>query len=543
MDDVTRRRALELIDDLTVDLTAKVKGGGLEGFHPSPTQLKWILAPAKEKALVGANKSGKSATMIWLLCVHMTGKYPETITETIWDAGQQKFVLGESYKFPEEAKIRPKEMKDRRIVVRFNVSDLKKVKINVRPLMDKYLDGEIEYCESGPDKYITEAHLPNGVVIYFTSNRQKADAHEGGEFDIYCSDEPPVLAYYIASLRGLIKKEAIALLAMTPLHAAWINRVFVDPPAEIVKMRQELGEWAVPYAIRLPFSENPAYTPDEKKNWELGLSNVSEEERMARLEGESYQLIGAVFGQEYEEKKGDLPWHKTPLKPLDPDRWVLYHGLDPHDRRGPAQVWIAVGVPYNGFSPKVVIYEDYRSMRNRSIANNILFCREVERERMQGIFGKPMRVLFRYIDPRFGNTQSSEVGSKHKDYYKEISCQPQFDYPMAFLDGNGSLETRHSIIRDMLKNVHEWEDDDGKIVLMPELSGADSCRAWHDAMRNYSYDPDRAGVTEDYKDLPDASGLVLARNPLYYRLEEEGKSTRGLLDSFCEVVSPEEDFI
>lgn len=520
--------ALRTIESFENSLKSQGADNAIDGFKPSPSQLKWILSPAKEKALLGANKSGKSATMIWLICCHITGHYPATLTESVVQPdGSVKD--GITVPFPEELKIRPYEKNRDFMVIRFNCEKMEKVGIDIKRFLEKYCKGlvEISYEDNNPQKFIMGARFSNGARIYFTSNRQQLVAFEGGEFMIFASDEPPKIAHYVASLRGIIKKEARAYLAMTPLHASWINKVFVSPPPEISKMRQGLGSWAVPFYIKVPLKENPYYSEEEKQYWEITLSNVSAEEKAARLDGESYQQLGAVFGQEFSETK-----HVIPARRLDPRRWCLYHGLDPHDHRGPAQAWIAVGEPYNGFSPKIIIFEDYRSSKNRGVANNIKFCKDVEQERLKGIFGEGIEPVARYIDPRFGNTSSAEVESKHKEYYKEISALPEIDYPMGFFDGVASLETRHSVVRDMLLNVQEWEDVDEKgvkvLVKVPELQIFKTCQQTIEAFKNYAYQMDKAGVEEDYKDLIDAPSYALAAHPVFYNFNSEDSKVEDL---------------
>lgn len=540
LSDQLKAQALRAIASLEMSLHSQGADNAIDSFKPSPSQLKWILSPSKEKALLGANKSGKSATMIWLVCCHITGHYPKTLTESIVQPdGSVKD--GKTVPFPEELMIRPLEKDRAFMVVRFNCEKMEKVGIDIRRFLDKYCKNlvEIHYEDNNPQKFVTAATFSNGAKIYFTSNRQQLVAFEGGEFMIFASDEPPKIAHYIASLRGIIKKEARAYLAMTPLHASWINKVFVAPPPEIKKMREGLGEWAVPFYIKVPLKENPYYSDEEKKYWEITLTNVSAEEKAARLDGESYQQLGAVFGQEFSELK-----HTLPTRRLNPKRWCLYHGLDPHDHRGPAQVWIAVGEPYKGFSPKIIIHEDYRSSRNRGVANNVRFCKDVEQERLKGIFGEGKEPVARYIDPRFGNTSSAEVESKHKEYYKEISCLPEIGYPMAFFDGVAAIETRHSVIRDMLLNEKEWDDDNGeggerKIVTVPELRIFKSCVQTIEAFKNYAYQMDKAGVEEDYKDLIDAPAYALAARPVYYSFAGEGSQIDGLVDGIFGI---EEDF-
>ena len=490
--------ALRLLDNLATQIEKAQTG--LDNYEPSPTQKEFHCSLAKERVLLGANKSGKSHAGAIETCWHLTGKYPD------W--------------YPEEGKIKPNAISPRDIKIVINVETLDKVKDNIIPYLNKFLKGilDIKWIKNGPQQYVVAGEAENGAIIKFVSNRMKTEALEGGEADFFWSDEPPTQEHYTALLRAFLKQENRLIITATSLKYGWMTAHFLDPPLDLKTSREKLGAWAVPWVKSMPLSENTHYKDEEKAYWEASLKSVSLEEAQARLEGIPFQTIGRVFGQDFIPSKHIYP---IPAKPFNSSDFCLYYSLDPHDKKGPAMLWIAVRRPdKTGHSQKIVVYSHYDEYKFMTPKDIVSFIKEVEKDRLNGIFDDPPPVITRYIDPRFSE-HTQVTGQKYKELLLQAGVD--LDYPVVFQKAEGGISAGHSAIRDMLRNEIKVEDD-----VQPELIVLSNCTPLIEALKFYSYKYGEEGVEEKYKDLIDCLRYAVSGGLWFYDTKNEDNFTARL---------------
>lgn len=482
--------ALKIIEELEQKYNHKETYYPFLDYEPSPTQYEFHTSLAKERVLLGANKSGKSYAGAIETCWHITGIYPE------W--------------YPEEGKIFPEMTNDRELKIIINVETLDKVKDNILPLLKKFLKGilKFDYRYSGPQQYITEINFSNGVRIKFSSNRMKTEALEGGEADFFWSDEPPNREHYIALLRAFLKKHSRLIITATALKFGWLTEHFLEPPLELKMEREKIGKWAIPWVKAMSLDENKHLTEEEKSYWRANLMALDYEEAQARLEGIPFAKIGRVFGNDFDETK-----HITPSRILEGKNYCLYFSLDPHDRKGPAMLWVAVRKPDKyGVSQKIAVYSHYDKLKYMTPKDIVNFIKEVEQDHLKNYFDVVPPVITRYIDTKYAEHQQI-TGQKYRDYL--IQSSVELGYPMAFKKSEGGLTLGHNAIRDVLRGWTYYNEKEPEFIIF------DNCKELIEAFKFYSYKYGEEGVEEEYKDMIDCLRYMLTDGIYYYDIAHE----------------------
>mgnify|MGYP001597740949 FL=1 len=388
-------------------------------WGPWAEQRAFHVSPAVEKAIYGGNQGGKTHAGSWETAAHILGMYPE------WFPKENRFFDGQLPERPLRIRVAGEsyEAAINQIIV---PSLLRWIPRNMMPQMRKNNVG-----------HVVSMKFPNGAEVQFMSFSQELKKWEGWVGHFAWFDEPVPESHYIATLRGLQRFNGRVILTMTPLDCAWIDRKFLRQGERDVGKDPRF----IPFMVRLPLSSNLAIPEDRKEHWAGALALVSEEERLARLEGKPYQLLGQVY-REWDEGVHVID---PPTGELVAEDWSIYHILDPHDRKPNAMLW--VGVHRTGAA--LALWEEFEARLN--IAEAVKLCIAVEKDRIGAFFkgGMAPPVFRRVIDPNYGLRPNAATGMKTMEEWAKAGYEA--GYPMAFGVVSDDIYAGHSAGRRMLK--------------------------------------------------------------------------------------------
>lgn len=169
----------------------------------------------------------------------------------------------------------------------------------------------------------------NNSIIYFMSYDQDDEVYEGTHGHWYWLDEPAPYGKYIALKRGLVDTGGHCWMTMTPLSEPWINDLIVgragDPDSQVKVFHYSIYDNAVSKGGHLPDAAIAEF-----------ISDLREDERSARIDGQFLHLAGRVFS----EWRPDPPYWIEPFK--IPTTWPRVCIIDPHPRKPIAVLWAAV---------------------------------------------------------------------------------------------------------------------------------------------------------------------------------------------------------
>lgn len=351
--------------------------------------------------------------------------------------------------------------------------------------------------------------------LFFKTIDQDIKTFESANVSVIIGDEPlpePIFKRVMVRLR----KGGFLYMPATPLFGAGyfadLIEQSLDPQSD--RWHQNVSVWTncIERAGKWdlgPFGEQ--YKGNLREADILaGLRSLDPDERKASEEGALMYYAGAVY------KNYDRRVHFVDIKPVEnPKHYVYQFVLDPHDRRPPAAIWIRV----DRWGRKRVIRE-WPSVEDE-IYNHLMFhqiksaAQLVRKDfvryfiqifRELGIEPKRVQAI---IDPNFGRKPNDRTGMMlYEEYEMEFREQ---GFPIHFVTNiNDDLETRHQVVRDMLK-----EDVNGDYPLLIDKS----CLNVDYAMRHYSYEDwegkmaEKRGIREGavrdkYKDFADLIGYA-----------------------------------
>ena len=219
-----------------------------------------------------------------------------------------------------------------------------------------------------PAGVVTTITLTNGSVIFLQSYDQDVDLYESADYDWAHFDEPPPRSIWVAVQRGLTDRRGRTWLTMTPLKEPWLY--------DEIYSRED---------VRL-------YYFDIEDNVGFGLtregvdqfaSNLTEDEKEARLRGRFFHLSGLVY-KDYQPK---LRLKRFPI----PAHWGLWFHVDTHPRTPHHAVWIAVAP--NG--KKYVA----GALKNSDTANRVVPFIEAVKVYEKEMFKRRLDEVVRLIEP------------------------------------------------------------------------------------------------------------------------------------------------
>ena len=505
----TVARALEALELLEQRVRGYESETRLQRFEPSAEQMAFLVHPSVEKALYGANQSGKTHSGRYLTAYHITGWYPD------W--------------FPKCNRIMDGVTRGRNFNIRM-AGESYEAAINqtmVPPLLDlipKDLGYQLRKNNVG---HFTGIRFDNGVNVQCMSFSQEIKKWEGWVGHYSWMDEPPPEGHYIASLRGLQRYDGQMVLTLTPLNCAWIDRRFMRA-AEHAK--PGTPERMIPHVVYLPLSSNKWIPEERKRHWAAALELSGEAEMKARLYGVPMSSMGYVYPQFSLEK------HRIPTFLLDPKEWNVVHCLDPHDRKPNAQVWVALSRPdEKGRSRKIVIHEDFD--QRFTIKQNAQYIQGVETDQLGNYFigGKAPKVYLRRIDPNFGPKLYGNSGlTCIQEYANEGHA---IGYPLGFQTADDNVPMGHSAVRSWLLGTVTWpllvegvppETQNRKEV--PEFGVLPHCKHTLEGFRYYGFDEKQSSekVKDDrYKDMMDLQRYLACQGLTWYDYDGEAERFRA----------------
>lgn len=265
----------------------------VDRFRPNRIQKKFLESPAKIRALIAANKIGKTTVGVidLLRFAFQGGKVCRVISGLGFEKGIRDVILSELKKWIPASRLIREKPNSQGITVKM------------------YVRGD-----NGQES-----------VISFMSAEQDDLVFEGDIVDYVWIDEPVRQSIYIASLRGLIITNGRLIMTLTPLEEPWIyNEIYCNPDPEIECFQGSLFDALV---------ENGGHLTHEQIN--SFLSKLPEDEKPARVYGEFRHLVGRVY------KAFDPKIHVIDPFRIPPD-WPVWCSIDPHLRKPHAALWLAV---------------------------------------------------------------------------------------------------------------------------------------------------------------------------------------------------------
>ena len=194
---------------------------------------------------------------------------------------------------------------------------------------------------------IGRVECENGSVLAFDTTRSFMSnplGQESSDWDFLHVDEPCSKEQYVAITRGLIDRAGKVWFTLTPIMEPWIGEMFF-PDSVSVKDRPNTNSIKRDgkkkyFAIRWSMYDNPHLTRDAIEDFE---SNLTEEEKMARIHGYPLALSGTIY-KEYEAERHvlrEIPegWESFERPPLDYNIWWR---LDPHPAKAHAVLFMAI---------------------------------------------------------------------------------------------------------------------------------------------------------------------------------------------------------
>lgn len=361
--------------------------------------------------------------------------------------------------------------------------------------------------------------LKNGRRVHIRSYEHQREVYEGVDYaGIYWS-EPMPEELRTASLRGLVSGRSRGwgreLIAATPLDDAYLMEVCEDA-------WNYGGDARHLFVVTGSIYDNPSLSEREIKEF---LADIPPEQRTARALGTSLSLSGTVFGTFSDVHVCDFGVTQKVLgTDENPGEWPIVMGCDPHDERPWYMCWIALSP--RGDRHVVMEWPDGDFFRMRRDRRSLDDYAQLIQELENTLPGGEQRVLWRAMDPRFG--QTSKTGMT-----KSVS-EEMLDRGLCFeVEMTGEVEVGHAKIRSLLAYDPKQPVD---AINRPRLYVHETCPNMLKAFRRYSYMPPKnrnirniSKVSERYKDPIDALRYAEGLEISYEELPE-WKGERGSLE-------------
>lgn len=191
--------------------------------------------------------------------------------------------------------------------------------------------GAIKKIDRHQGGAIKRIHWSTGSISDIYSHDQAMIVFEGSDYDDVWFDEPPPEKIWKAMWRGVTDRGGYMWLTGTPLSTPWLFNEF---------KRIERNDDPLSWYIKGSNKENAKNLGEGDET--LGLkrledfaSQLTEEERSARMDGEFLQMTGIIF------KNWSRHDHLIAPFPL-PHGWSVIETIDPHPNKPWAVGYIAV---------------------------------------------------------------------------------------------------------------------------------------------------------------------------------------------------------
>ncbi len=264
-------------------------------------------------------------------------------------------------------------------------------------------------------------------------------------------DEPPRRSCYVATQRGLIRRNGRMWLTMTPLFEPWIA-------TEIWERQYEDDKF---WGINVDIRDNPYLTEDQIKTFE---NTLTPDEKEARLHGRFLHLAGLVYKDFWERNIHTVEPFKIP------DNWTKYFILDPHDRKPFAWIRLAVNE-----TEDVYIYDEYPHEPFEKMPSSDLIIEDYADTIKTEEAG--IKVYRRFIDPIYGN---------RKDVHTNMTIKQDLGrFKLDFEDAIVDKTTGHLKVMEYLKYNKEKPYSP---INHPKLYVFNTCRNFVYGMEHYVHD-------------------------------------------------------
>ena len=193
-----------------VELVAEdMKWNQLKYFRPLPYQEKFFNITAPRKALIAANRTGKSVASAVELSYHLTGEYPPWWKGRVYKSSIVAMVCGESWS--QLSKVAQYHL--------FGVFSMK----NFRELGSGYIpkhciDLSLITIDGANCLTIAIKHSSGDYsTLFFSNYRQSPDTLQGFNLDVLVVDEQPPDGFYGEAITRTANTNGIMLGSFTPL--------------------------------------------------------------------------------------------------------------------------------------------------------------------------------------------------------------------------------------------------------------------------------------------------------------------------------------
>jgi phage terminase large subunit-like protein len=356
-------------------------------------------------------------------------------------------------------------------------------------------------------------YIKDDWIIDIMSYEQDESEFESATLGVAIFDEPPPMRILNATIARM-RMGGIILIFMTPLDTG--GEVIENlTEKEIIEIEGEpIGKVALIYAeIEDACIEHGVRGFLEHKHIAQMLSFYDDEERLAREKGKPVTYSGRIYPS-FSQNVHVIPFEDAPV-----DNIVLYHILDPHDRKPWAMQWIILHSTGTTYCIDEYPNRDFNKnlMDNKAYDEYANIIKEKE-DALFDIYGK--QVYKRIIDPNFGNKTirlAEKVDERAHTTPKEELRKRGF----IFQDGLDSLEAGHLKVREKL----HYEVKDGEIVIQPKFFVTDNCfntirhflrYTLKDILTSDGDVRDSVKPKEKYKDFCDLTRYFWMSNPRYF---------------------------
>lgn len=492
---LTKEERAELIYDLQLqeELEYRIKINGLKWCIPTGKQSEFIQVVGNGKYFVcilsAANAIGKTALMANILGGFIFGSSENPYLE---------YPLFKNFPYPHRARIAstPK-----------NIEEIGAIQTEIKKWwpVGKY--------ETRKNKKSYDSEYTSGDwVVDIMSYEVDESEFESATLGVAIFDEPPPMRILNATIARM-RLGGIILIFMTPLDTGG-EVIEALTEKEVIEIEGELiGKVAVIYAeIEDACIEHGVRGFLEHKHIAQMLSFYDDEERLAREKGKPITYSGRIYSL-FSQDIHVLPFEDAPLNNI-----ILYHILDPHDRKPWAMQWIILHSTGTAYCIDEYPNRDF----NKSILDNKSYDEYVEIIRQKedalfDIYGK--QVCKRIIDPNFGN-KTIRLAEKVDERAHTTPKEELKKRGLKFQDGIDCLEAGHLKVREKL----HYEVRDGEIVVQPKFFVTDNCFNTIRHFLRYSLKDvltadgdvrDSVKPREKYKDYPDLTRYFWMSGPKY----------------------------
>ena len=366
--------------------------------------------------------------------------------------------------------------------------------------------------------------LKNKSIIIFKSYDQGTMTFAQDDIDVIWNDEEPPYDIYKEQRMRLLDRNGEMIISMTSVKGVTdlIGDIFEDCDVVISRHSDILNEDLPIVADKdgrrfymLWTTDNP-YIDQERVQKEIKF--MTRDEIKSRIHGIPVNLSGKIYSI-FNRRVHVIPFEWAPLQDV-----VLYHILDPHDRKPWAMKWIIMHKTQTAYCIDEYPNRDFNEMisDDKTYDEYVDIIKQKE-EALFDIYGK--EVYKRIIDPNFGNKTVQLVeridNKAHTTPKEELSKRG-----LKFADGIDHLESGHLKVREMI----HYEMRDNEIVMQPKYFITDNCINSIKHLSRYSRKDimsadgdmkDKVGVQEKYKDFCDLDRYFWMSNPKYFASYKE----------------------